>query len=156
MYVLWYIYLCINYESNTLIFSNDIKKQTFFIHMEIWDIRMARTYEQTAVILHAPHLIESGGGMIMYAKKECFAYMQTKTQTILPAYFCSLISVLTAYCQNGKTMISLRVPVWTFTIRIYVKHPFNRELFESFWTCPFPISGYLWNSGRFSTLPQSA
>ena len=49
------IYLCIKYESNTLIFSKDIKRKPFFVPMD-------GTYIRTAVIQYASP-IENGGSI---------------------------------------------------------------------------------------------
>ena len=55
------IYMCIKLQSNTPIFSKDIARKPFVLHMGRTDEQDGRTYVRTAVILYAP--TENGGGI---------------------------------------------------------------------------------------------
>ena len=52
------IYLCIKFESNTLIFSKDIKWKPFLLHTDRTDIRT----DSSDTICTPPPPLENGGG----------------------------------------------------------------------------------------------
>ena len=59
------IYLCVKFDSNTLIFSKDIEQKPFSLHIDGMDVH---TGSGDTVCLPPP--IENGGGIIKKKKKK--------------------------------------------------------------------------------------
>ena len=67
------IYLCMKYESNTLMYSKDIARKPFFVRkgQDVRDVRMyVRTDVRTRVMLYAPPPITNGGGIITVVARQ--------------------------------------------------------------------------------------